>query len=65
VPFSVTTMTARFSAGASGASVRSKVMRVPLGSTTMLLTVAPGPVTSAAPPAKFEPVTVMGITVPG
>src|SRR5262249_14050768 len=65
VPFSVTTITARLSAGAPAASARSKVIRVPLPSTTVLLTVAPGPVTSTAPPAKFEPVTVIAVVAPG
>ena len=64
VPFSVITMTARFSAGAPGASVRSKVMRVPAPFTTGLVTTAPGPVTRTAPPAKFEPLTCIDVVAP-
>ena len=52
-------------ARASGASVRSNVIWLSVGSTTVLATVAPGPVTSTAPPAKFVPVTVSVVVVPG
>ena len=43
MPFSVTTISCRDSAGASAASVRSKVMIVPVGSMTTFVTVAPEP----------------------
>src|SRR6185503_12529763 len=65
VPFPVTAITARDSAGASAASVRSNAMVDPDASTATFVTVAPGPVTTALPPSSFEPVTVSGVVVAG
>ena len=65
VPFCVTTMTDRVSAGASAASASSKVSSVPVPSTIVSLTTAPGPVTTTPAPSKPDPVTAMDVVVPG